>query len=68
MLQRECLKFGQVVSISPLENQSLCIYSDGLIKVDASLVETTPETLAAGSLYYSSLYRIYPSFVTSRLS
>ncbi|CAD8066638.1 unnamed protein product [Paramecium sonneborni] len=63
----ESLKFGQVISISPLANQSLFVYSDGLVKTDAKLVEISPEIMAAGSLYYYSLFRIYPDFITSKL-
>ncbi|KAM3138734.1 hypothetical protein pb186bvf_009113 [Paramecium bursaria] len=67
-LKGEVLRYGQTVSISPLQNQSLCIFSDGLIKTNAKLIEITPDVLASGALFYQSLYRIYPSFVTGKLN
>lgn len=61
------LRFGQTIAIKVADFENVFVTSDGHIKTKAQLLEVSQNKVAGGTLYFQSLFQIYPRFMTAKI-
>ncbi|CAD8210359.1 unnamed protein product [Paramecium octaurelia] len=61
------LRYGQIISLKPSEMDHMFVISDGHIKTKAQIFEIKAKKVASGTLFFQSLFQIYPQFQTSKI-
>ncbi|CAD8122042.1 unnamed protein product [Paramecium sonneborni] len=61
------LRYDQIISLKPSEMDYMFEISDGHIKIKAQIFEIKTNKVASGTLFFQSLFQIYPQSQTSKI-